>query len=434
MRRRQQLQLIPLFVVPILLSSCAGRDLEGKVGGTQTRLQDAIANGSKTIGCAPKETALAEVNIKAAEEALKMGEYYRGKEHVLLAAKYTEIAELKTDPVRCHDPGEPAAAAAPTATDKDGDGYDDDVDSCPEDPEDFDAFEDEDGCPDKDNDGDGVEDASTLENGIWINLDKKDDLDCRNEPEDPDGFEDEDGCPDPDNDQDGLLDEDDQCPNEPEDFDQFEDEDGCPEPDNDKDGILDVDDQCPLEAEDMDGEEDEDGCPDLTVQLDPCRIKLKKGNIQFDSAKHDIESRKDPDITKLNDEILQDVLQVLNEHPEVTVEIGGHTDSVGKDRSNAKLAERRVNSVRDYLVERGIDPSRMTTKGYGESKPLVDPLAGPEDADYRKVCDDSDTKEFNKCKKNSNGDRDKKSLRNKKRQGNRRVEFLRTDNPQCLNK
>ena len=61
-----------------------------------------------------------------------------------------------------------------------------------------------------------------------------DDVDeCPDDPEDFDEFEDEDGCPEPDNDQDGILDEPDQCPNDPEDVDDFEDEDGCPDPDND---------------------------------------------------------------------------------------------------------------------------------------------------------------------------------------------------------
>jgi OOP family OmpA-OmpF porin len=381
------LPLVPLAAAPVFLTSCAGRQLEGKVGGIQTRLQDAIANGSKSIGCAPKETALAEANVKFAEEALKMGEYYRGKEHVLLADKYTEIAELKTDPVRCRAPGNVVAAAAPTAGDRDGDGYDDDLDSCPDDPEDFDAFEDEDGCPDKDNDGDGVEDASTLEDGIWVNLDKKDDLDCRNDPEDPDGFEDEDGCPDPDNDQDGILDGDDACPNDPEDFDQFEDEDGCPEDDNDKDGILDKDDSCPNDPEDMDGDQDEDGCPDLKVKVDPCAIKLDD-KVYFEFNKWNV----DPKSYKL----LDDVVTVLNTNPDITIEIGGHTDSKGSNRYNKKLSQKRVDSVREYIVNKGIKGSRVTSVGYGEERPI----------------DTNRTAEG--------------------RANNRRVEFNRTDNPECI--
>src|SRR5215510_1900950 len=64
--------------------------------------------------------------------------------------------------------------------DRDGDGAKDDVDRCPDDPEDYDAFEDQDGCPEPDNDRDGTRD-----------LDDK----CPNVPEDRDGFEDNNGCP-----------------------------------------------------------------------------------------------------------------------------------------------------------------------------------------------------------------------------------------------
>jgi OOP family OmpA-OmpF porin len=93
--------------------------------------------------------------------------------------------------------------------------------------------------------------------GILDNVDQ-----CPDDPEDRDGFEDTDGCPDPDNDRDGILDTDDLCPNDPEDRDNFEDDNGCPDPDNDRDRILDVRDSCPNEPETYNGHEDEDGCPD----------------------------------------------------------------------------------------------------------------------------------------------------------------------------
>ena len=87
---------------------------------------------------------------------------------------------------------------------------------------------------------------------------------CKEEPEDADSFEDEDGCPDPDNDADGLLDADDKCKDEAEDKDQHEDEDGCADPDNDGDGVVDADDKCGDEKE---SGEDKDGCAlvDLTL-------------------------------------------------------------------------------------------------------------------------------------------------------------------------
>src|SRR5262249_15811699 len=171
----------------------------------------------------------------------------------------------------------------PSIGDRDGDGYKDDYDKCPDDPEDFDRFADEDGCPEPDNDPDGIldlhhdcplvpedHDGDQDDDGCPEgNLGDRDgdgitdDVDaCPDDPEDRDGFEDQDGCPEPDNDRDGILDKDDLCPNDPEDKDKFEDEDGCPDLDNDKDRILDVNDNCPNEPETYNGLKDEDGCPD----------------------------------------------------------------------------------------------------------------------------------------------------------------------------
>src|SRR3569832_1130213 len=114
----------------------------------------------------------------------------------------------------------------PNIGDRDGGGYKGDVDGCPDDPEDFDDFEDADGCPDPDNDKDRI-------------LDEDDK--CPNDPETYNGFQDTDGCPDSTTnvrDGDGIPDYVDKCPDDPEDKDGFEDEDGCPDPDIDKDGIL----------------------------------------------------------------------------------------------------------------------------------------------------------------------------------------------------
>ncbi len=95
-----------------------------------------------------------------------------------------------------------------------------------------------------------------------------DDLDrCPDQPEDRDGFQDDDGCPDPDNDGDGIADAKDRCPNEAEDQDGFEDDDGCPDPDNDHDGIPDRLDHCPDQPETINGVDDEDGCPDTGAAL-----------------------------------------------------------------------------------------------------------------------------------------------------------------------
>jgi len=380
--------------VAVLMVACAGQTLLGKVTSFETTLQGAIADGSKTIGCAPKETAIAEANIRFAKDALGMGEYYRGKEHVEKVEIYTALARKKTDPVRCKD-GKPPPTINP-ATDRDLDGYDDKADKCPDDPEDFDSFEDDDGCPDKDNDGDTVLDAAELKRNpdktyVWVNndhkLDNGRDVDCRNEKEDVDQFEDEDGCPDPDNDRDTILDGVDSCPNDPEDFDQFEDVDGCPDKDNDKDGVLDaaeltrnpdgtyqwsnkdkkmengVELDCRDRPEDFDKFEDEDGCPDVLI-FDNCQIKLTD-KIYFKFNKWDI----DPKSFKL----LDDVRDTLNAAPEIKVWIDGHTDSKGSDKYNKTLSQKRVDSVKKHLVEKGgIDPSRLEPRGLGESVPIAD--------------------------------------------------------------
>jgi outer membrane protein OmpA-like peptidoglycan-associated protein len=62
----------------------------------------------------------------------------------------------------------------------------------------------------------------------------------------------------------------------------------------------------------------------------------------------------------------------LKDHPSITVEIQGHTDSQGDDDFNMKLSQRRAESVRDYLMGRGITPDRMVPKGYGETVPIAD--------------------------------------------------------------
>lgn len=70
--------------------------------------------------------------------------------------------------------------------------------------------------------------------------------------------------------------------------------------------------------------------------------------------------------------LLDDVVRELNDHPEVTrVQIEGHTDSVASPRFNRKLSQERVDSVRSYLVSKGIDPKRLTTKAFGERKPTA---------------------------------------------------------------
>ncbi len=274
----------------------------------------------------------------------------------------------------------------PSIGDRDGDGIKDDVDKCPDDPEDKDGFQDEDGCPDPDNDQDGILDKNDAcpndpetKNGIadedgcpdGVDGDRdhdgiKDSKDkCPDDPEDKDGFEDTDGCPDPDNDKDGILDKDDQCPNDPEDKDGFQDEDGCPDPDNDKDGILDKDDKCPNDPETFNGFEDEDGCPDKGKVIIEGNTLVILDKIEFDYNKATIKDKSMP--------IVEQVAATLVAHPEFTlVEVQGHADERGDDAYNLSLTQERVNSVMKALVERKVEKSRLRAKGFGEYCPADD--------------------------------------------------------------
>jgi outer membrane protein OmpA-like peptidoglycan-associated protein len=272
----------------------------------------------------------------------------------------------------------------PSIGDRDRDGYKDDVDQCPDDPEDFDDFEDQDGCPDPDNDKDGIpdveddcpndpetrngfededgcpDDTSSDRDGDGI----PDDVDqCPDDPEDKDGFEDEDGCPDPDNDKDGIPDVDDLCPNDPEDKDGFEDEDGCPDPDNDKDRILDGDDKCPNEPETYNGTEDDDGCPDKG------RVIVRKGKLEILDK---IYFETDSDVIKeISFPLLDAIAATMIGNPQLQlIEIQGHADERGNDQYNLDLTERRAASVKRSLEQRKVDGLRLTSRGYGETKPI----------------------------------------------------------------
>ena len=244
-------------------------------------------------------------------------------------------------------PVEEPVVAPPPPGDRDGDGLTDDVDQCPDDPEDRDNFEDENGCPDPDNDQDGV-------------LDEPDQ--CDDQPEDRDEFEDENGCPDPDNDADGIPDTSDQCRNEPEDRDNFEDENGCPDPDNDQDGVLDATDQCPLVPETRNGIDDEDGCPD--------NVRIEGGQIVILQR---VEFETDSDvILPISFPILTEVAATIRGNPQIRqIRVEGHTDDRGPDAHNMDLSQRRAQSVRRWLVENNVEDSRLVAEGFGETRPRV---------------------------------------------------------------
>jgi outer membrane protein OmpA-like peptidoglycan-associated protein len=181
-------------------------------------------------------------------------------------------------------------------------------------------------------------------------------------PEDTDGFQDDDGCPDYDNDNDGIQDNKDKCVNDAEDKDGFEDEDGCPDNDNDRDGIPDSRDKCPNQPETMNGIKDDDGCPDAEVKAPEDNFVLDGVNFRTGSA----------EITEDSYEKLDMVYEQLAKYPDRRFEISGHTDNTGSDRINIKLSHDRANSVREYLINRGVEGRRLVAKGYGSSRPKAD--------------------------------------------------------------
>jgi len=71
--------------------------------------------------------------------------------------------------------------------------------------------------------------------------------------------------------------------------------------------------------------------------------------------------------------VLDDAAAILTHHPEIEVEIQGHTDSIGTDEANLKLSQKRAEAVRDYLIDvHMIEPVRLIPRGFGETKPIAD--------------------------------------------------------------
>ncbi len=195
---------------------------------------------------------------------------------------------------------------------------------------------------------------------------------CPTEPEDKDGFEDENGCPDKDNDNDGVADAaPDKCLNDAEDKDGFEDEDGCPDLDNDGDGVPDAQDKCPADPETKNGFQDEDGCPDEIPQ----QLKKFTGVIKGINFKTG-----DATLLASSNKTLDAAIKVLQEFPDLKVEIQGHTDDVplkakagAKYQDNLALSQGRADSVKAYFQGKGIDESRLIAKGYGDTMPAESP-------------------------------------------------------------
>ncbi|MCH9688382.1 MAG: OmpA family protein [Deltaproteobacteria bacterium] len=240
----------------------------------------------------------------------------------------------------------PKPKAPPPPPDRDGDGVVDSADACPDV-----AGDGADGCPIPDTDDDGVkdpDDACPTLAGTEL-----------------------DGCPIPDSDGDGYLDPDDACPTE-----AGVDPDGCPIRDVDGDGIFPPDDACPQEPETVNGFEDADGCPD-EIPAEVAKFTGVIEGIYFDTAKATIRDKSFP--------VLDDAAKVLLEYPSLRVMITGHTDDRGKHDYNVELSQSRAASVKDYLVGKGIDASRITTRGAGPDEPVSDNRTRKGRAENRRI-------------------------------------------------
>ena len=166
------------------------------------------------------------------------------------------------------------------------------------------------------------------------------------------------GCPVPDTDGDGMNDEADACPTVAGDI-NFN---GCPVPDSDGDGVIDTEDKCTTEP----GTKENNGCPEIKRDT---ITKVIEQKITF-AAKNIFFKASSDQLTASSIAPLDEVVKVLTEHPSLTMNIEGHTDSTGGAEMNLKLSTQRAESVKNYLTSKGIDASRLTAIGYGSSKPL----------------------------------------------------------------
>lgn len=223
----------------------------------------------------------------------------------------------------------------PTA-DRDDDGLPDSADACPDRAETYNGYADLDGCPDV---------LPELERGP--------------EPEPPGR---------PDHDGDGLFDDEDACPFAAEDWDGQLDGDGCPDPDRDHDGVPEPQDQCPDAPETINGVNDADGCPDVgagaTTYVENVGIELS-GTVQFNTGHA---SLKDASLPLLD----QVALQLLAHPSPRRLRIEGHTDNQGDAQANLRLSQARAETVRDYLIARGVGGAGLVPIGLGEARPLAD--------------------------------------------------------------
>lgn len=157
------------------------------------------------------------------------------------------------------------------------------------------------------------------------------------------------GCPD--TDMDGIIDSKDICPK----LAGTSENGGCP--DTDMDGVLDKDDDCPNEV----GAPGNSGCPGISEEVKE-QLDVIFQNLLFESNSSVIVE------SSLDD--LENLASIMMNDESLKLGIEGHTDSRGRAEYNLSLSQLRADAVKSFLVEKGIDESRVTATGYGETQPI----------------------------------------------------------------
>jgi outer membrane protein OmpA-like peptidoglycan-associated protein len=245
--------------------------------------------------------------------------------------------------------------------DSDGDGVPDNKDKCPG----VAGLERYEGCPIPDTDGDGINDEEDSCVNVAGTLKYKG---CPIPDTDGDGINDEqdkcptvkgiakyNGCPIPDTDGDGVNDEEDKCPNQA----GPASRNGCPVTDRDNDGVNDEEDRCP----DVPGTAANHGCPEVPANVNKT-IATAAQNITFTAGTAKLATKSNASLNR--------VVAILNENPSVKLSIEGHTDNAGNDDANQKLSEDRAAAVKAYFVSKGISEDRITSEGFGETRPIAE--------------------------------------------------------------
>lgn len=253
--------------------------------------------------------------------------------------------------------------------DKDGDGVADYMDNCPDDA----GLSSLKGCPDKDMDGitdkeDRCPDAFGVAQFKGCPDSDKDgvaDLDDKC-PGTKSGYKvDASGCT-LDNDNDGVVNEEDVCPDKAGIM-AFK---GCP--DSDGDGVADNEDRCPAAKGPMTNR----GCPEIP-KVDVEKITVLASKIYFETNKADLKL--------ISHSALDDLADILKRNEGVNLTIEGHTDSDADDNYNLTLSQKRTESVKNYLISKGISAERLTAIGYGESRPIASNKTAAGKAKNRRV-------------------------------------------------